>query len=152
MNWEAVGAIAESIGAASVIATLAYLALQIRSNTSALRAQTRYSISEFVLQISIFRAEHADRYAKLSLGGELTAGDLEFRYWSHMQLMLHAETYLHHFEIGLMPESHWSGYERYIDGYVESGGFREFWENAGPSFSLGFQEWIDGKLRNKNVS
>ncbi len=35
MNWEAIGAIAEAIGAAGVIASLVYLASQIRSNTRA---------------------------------------------------------------------------------------------------------------------
>ena len=33
MNWEAIGAIGELIGAAGVIATLGYLAFQIRQNT-----------------------------------------------------------------------------------------------------------------------
>jgi hypothetical protein len=33
MNWEAVGAVGEILGAAGVIATLGYLALQIRQNT-----------------------------------------------------------------------------------------------------------------------
>ena len=40
MNWEAVQAIAESIGAVGVIATLVYLAQQIRQNTSSLQAAT----------------------------------------------------------------------------------------------------------------
>ena len=35
MNWEAIGAIAEAIGAAGVIASLVYLGSQIRSNTRA---------------------------------------------------------------------------------------------------------------------
>ena len=34
MNWEAIGAVGEVAGAAGVIATLGYLALQIRANTS----------------------------------------------------------------------------------------------------------------------
>jgi hypothetical protein len=37
MNWEAIGAIAEGLGAAGVIITLVYLATQIRQNTAALR-------------------------------------------------------------------------------------------------------------------
>ena len=40
MNWEAVGAIGEAIAAAGVIATLVYLALQIRQNTQTVRAAT----------------------------------------------------------------------------------------------------------------
>ncbi len=33
MNWDAVGAIAESIGALGVISSLIYLAVQVRQNT-----------------------------------------------------------------------------------------------------------------------
>ena len=38
MNWEAAGAIGEIVGALAVFATLAYLAIQIRQNTGAVRA------------------------------------------------------------------------------------------------------------------
>lgn len=38
MNWDATGAIADIIGAAAVVITLAYLAVQIRQNTKAVRA------------------------------------------------------------------------------------------------------------------
>ena len=38
MNWEAAGAIGEIVGAAGVIVTLVYLAVQIRQNTRSLRA------------------------------------------------------------------------------------------------------------------
>ncbi len=34
MNWDAIGAVGEVVGAAGVIATLGYLALQIRANTN----------------------------------------------------------------------------------------------------------------------
>ncbi len=37
MNWEAVGAIGETVGAVGVIITLIYLATQLRQNTLALR-------------------------------------------------------------------------------------------------------------------
>lgn len=32
MNWDAIGALAESIGAIGVMATLAYLAIQVRQS------------------------------------------------------------------------------------------------------------------------
>jgi hypothetical protein len=151
VDLDALGNIGDLLSGIGVVVTLAYLAVQIRRNTAAVSAQVRHSLSDFVLHISIFRAEHADRYAKLKSGEHLTAGDLEFRYWSHMQMMLHAETYFHHFGIGLMPESHWSGYVRYIEGYIESDDFREFWEDAGPTFSTGFRAWIDAKLQGERA-
>ena len=38
MAWDAIGAIGEIVGAAAVMATLGYLALQIRQNTHELRS------------------------------------------------------------------------------------------------------------------
>ena len=45
MNWDAVGAIAESVGAVGVIATLAYLAVQVRENAEQLRLGRAQDVS-----------------------------------------------------------------------------------------------------------
>ncbi len=44
MNWEALGAIGETVGALGVIGTLVYLAVQIRQNTKSLRASTYQAV------------------------------------------------------------------------------------------------------------
>ena len=49
MNWEAVGAMAESIGAAGVIVSLIYLALQVRQNTKQVRL-SRFQEASSTLQ------------------------------------------------------------------------------------------------------
>jgi hypothetical protein len=46
VNWEAVGAIAEILGAIGVILSLAYLSVQIRSNTKQLRFSASQSVAE----------------------------------------------------------------------------------------------------------
>ena len=48
MNWEAVGAIAELLGAIAVFLTLAYLALQVRQNANALRHQNDFSAAQIM--------------------------------------------------------------------------------------------------------
>ena len=45
MNWEAVGAISQIVGAVLVGITLIYLAIQLRQNTSALKSSTFLAIS-----------------------------------------------------------------------------------------------------------
>ena len=146
MNWEAIAAISQLVGTIGVIITLAFLAVQVRGNTSVANAQARHSISEFVLRIAIFRAEHADRFAKLDSGTELTDGDRQFRYWAHVQFLLHAETYFHQHTLGLMPDAHWQPYARYWAKYLESPGFKEVWEDIGPGFSEDFARWVDSLL------
>lgn len=61
MNWEAIGAVAESLGAVGVIFSVLYLAYEVRSNTHTMRAdagtRSQMEWSRFNLTIS----EHKDR-------------------------------------------------------------------------------------------
>ena len=45
MNWDAIGALAESVGAAAVVVTLLYLALQIRAQTKESRLTATRDLS-----------------------------------------------------------------------------------------------------------
>jgi len=148
MNLSDVANLAQIIAALGVVVSLIYLAVQIRGNTKVVSARARHSISEFVLRISMFRAEHADRFAKLESGAELTDGDRQFRYWSHIQFLLHAETYFHQHDLGLMPDPHWQPYAQYFAKYTQSPGFREVWDDIGSGFSEDFARWINGLLAN----
>jgi hypothetical protein len=42
MNWESIGVIAEVVGAIAVVISLGYLAIQVRSNTRALKASSSF--------------------------------------------------------------------------------------------------------------
>ena len=146
MNLGDLANLGQVIGAFAVVISLVYLAVQIRGNTKVVSAQARHAISEFVLRISIFRAEHGDRLAKLESGAELTDGDRQFQYWSHVQFLLHAETYFHHHDLRLMPDTHWRPYARYMTKYMQSPGFKEVWDDIGPGFSEDFARWVDRLL------
>ena len=146
MNWDAIGAIAEAVGGIGVILTLAYLSIQIRGSNRVSSAQSRQSMSEFAMGYSRFRAEHADRFARILSAEELSAGDEEFLYWSHMQMLTYGEAYYQQFQLGLMPDSHWEGFSRWIDTYIKGREFKEFWESDYSSFSKDYSEWIDKKL------
>ena len=92
MNLENIVFISEILASIAVVITLVYLAKQVRQSTRVNRAAARHSLSEFALEISKFRAEHSDRWAKVMSENELSDKDLEFRNWNHMMLLLHAET------------------------------------------------------------
>ena len=150
MNWEAVSAIAELIGVIGIIVSLVYLSMQIRDSNRVASAQARQSMSEFVMSISTFRSEHADRYAKLESGAELSDGDLLFQFWGHMQMMSFGEAYFHQFKLGLMPEMHWQGFSSWISGYIDSNGFDDFWEQDRSSFSDDYVAWVDDKIARRD--
>ncbi|MCH7822420.1 MAG: hypothetical protein IIA07_10405 [Proteobacteria bacterium] len=83
MNWEAIAAIGEIAGAIAVVATLFYLALQIRQNSFSLDRANEYAQAESVhhinaLYVQVFsalseNAELASIYQRALDGAELDA-------------------------------------------------------------------------------
>ncbi|MBW2423751.1 MAG: hypothetical protein JRG86_05855 [Deltaproteobacteria bacterium] len=51
MNWDAIGAIAESIGAAAVVASLVYLSLQIRASTRASAVESKLQTTRLLTDV-----------------------------------------------------------------------------------------------------
>ena len=60
MNWDAIGAVGELIGAIAVVITLVYLAIQIRQNTKTVRASTYQSVAEALADGSYKMIGHFD--------------------------------------------------------------------------------------------
>ncbi len=143
MNLEKIVLVSEILASVAVVITLVYLAKQVRQGTRVNRAAARHSLSQFALELSIFRAEHADRWAKVMQEEELTPGDVEFRNWNHMMLLLHAETYFHHYKLNLMPDNHWDNYAKFIVAALHSPGFEDYWNEVGFAFSRDFAVWMN---------
>ena len=57
MNWEAIGATGEVLGAVGVIVTLGYLAIQIRQNTRAIRIQVNQSRADLAVNAGMTTAD-----------------------------------------------------------------------------------------------
>ncbi len=85
MNWTALGAIGELVGGLVVVATLVYLAAQIRQNTRATKAAATAAIASEMEEVLLAIAQDdtlAGAYAKASQGAELTAVEYtKLRFW-----------------------------------------------------------------------
>ena len=143
MTLQDYAAIGEVIGAIAVVASLIYVGLQVRESNRVNRAAARHAISQFALEFSKFNAEHADRLARVHREDPLDEADRLFRWWNHMMVILHAETYFHHHKLGLMPRTHWNGYVKFVTGYMTTPGTLDFWSDVGPAFSEDFATWMD---------
>jgi len=75
MNWEAIGAIGETLGAVGVIVTLAYLASQMKQNTRALRSGSLHTYRTESVAMHEVREKHGEVFAKAGRGDELTERD-----------------------------------------------------------------------------
>lgn len=86
MNWEAIGSIAEALGAAGVIATLLYLALQIRQNTRVAKADFFYrTIDGFIdFNLRVAESDHLPDLFWKALERPDTLSDSEERRTRHL--------------------------------------------------------------------
>ena len=60
MNWEAMGVIAEIVGAAGVIITLIYVAIQIKQNTATTKSFTHQQLFDSVMEVNCRIADSSE--------------------------------------------------------------------------------------------
>ena len=109
LNWDAIGAIGEILGAFAVVATLGYLAVQIRQSTRVAKAEISQRMSEQVqaLDASILTSPEAgdllDRAG--AVDAELSGSD--FWRWASfaMARIDHAENLHYQFRAGTLDKS-----------------------------------------------
>lgn len=62
MNWSAISAISDILAAIGVIASIAYLAIQVRSNTSSMQLAARQSVANEFKASARLMAEHSEQF------------------------------------------------------------------------------------------
>ncbi|MGR8949745.1 MAG: hypothetical protein ACU84Q_17015 [Gammaproteobacteria bacterium] len=146
MNWEAVGSIAEVVGALGVVVSLLYLALQIRMQNR----QTRLEIvNELARQRNEYSGNIADNgelaeiwFRGLSSYDELP--ELErVRFSAHIARMVRVmeSLYQHRTEDQFAGEN-WDAFERYIRDVFSYEGAQQWWQTRSGHFTKPFQAHI----------
>ena len=147
MNWEAIGAIGEIIGAAGVIATLVYLAIQIRQNTKTVASNTTQEISSTASNslVGILQApQMVDVMHRAFVGG----GPLEPKDQFALDLYLRAltrnfENFYYQYTLGnLLPEI-WAGYETALLEPLSQDFGQDYWKRNKHVFGTSFVSHID---------
>ncbi len=150
MNWEAVGAIGEVVGALAVVLTIAYLAVQIRQNTRALTSSAEIAGADEAMAGYGAMAQNRE-LADLLLKGGLDYNSLapveKFRYGCHWQGVLIAhQSYFFLNERRELSAEIWGSYSRQFDRLGESPGVRAWWDSAKDVFDPRFREYFEAKL------
>jgi hypothetical protein len=112
MHWDAIGAVGEVAGAIAVVATLGYLATQIRQNTKMMKATIRQELSRGSQDGLIQFSEHARVLAKID--------DANGPEWSDTEEAMEAElltaaalrnweNYAWQYREGLLDSADWEG-------------------------------------------
>jgi len=145
MNWEAIATIAEIVGAAGVIISLIYLAIQIRDSTRfnriAERQNTTRQLTDF-MDLLLLHPELADLHDKGRIDPEsLSERDLiRFRRLFRRGFWYLSAQY-QQYEFGAIEQDEWAESLAVIRAYVRHRGVIDWWENgqgratSSPSFA-----------------
>ncbi len=151
MNWEAIGAVGEVLGALGVIATLGYLAVQIRQNTRSVRASSYHAV---VTNLSNLAA---------AMGRDAPVADLFVRGLSDLQalspteqrqfallvtsLFRSFEDIFYQFNQNLIDEVVWAGWKHRITRYFWQPGVQAWWPTWRDDCHPDFKEFLESSNR-----
>jgi hypothetical protein len=150
VNWEAIGAVGEVAGAAGVIISLLYLAVQIRGDARAKRAATVHEQSAAfrdLLQILASDEELADVYLR-GLREFGSINDSEFvRFSSTLGFMFRVfEESFYQWKEGNLDAHLWNGFEAPIADMLAYPGAREWWSTRSHWYSPQFRDFVGEKV------
>lgn len=147
MNWEAIGAIGEIVGALAVFLTLIYLAMQIRQNTSSVRAAAVDAAITHISRIResiITNADITDIYVE---GGK-DPSSLDEKSLVRYRLLIHnillSFSNIHEqSKLTGLSHSNWESQKPIIERIVSTPGGTWFWENFRLDFEESFRAEVD---------
>ena len=149
MNWDAIGAIGEIIGAAAVVLSLVYLAVQIRTQNAESRVAAMHDISvgwraaseQFTdgeLAEIFIRANHEfDSLSEVEI--------LRFLAGVHGIFRVFEEAYLQHTQ-GRLDRILWDAMNRQYASFLAAPAFRKYWDMRGFQYTERFQDYV-GQIR-----
>ena len=149
LNWEAIGAIGEIVGAFAVVATLLFLSVQVRQNSRSLRMSTRSRATEtFSNVLSTAQdpavAEAAVRallgFDSLKPTEQLQIASLNLRVWRVVE-----DVYFQYRE-GDLDADTWAEHETYLLDMFQYDHNCKMYEQRKSWLDPRFVEYIDSKL------
>jgi len=149
MNWDAIGATGEWAGAIAVVATLGYLAVQIRQNASSMRSSAELEASrQFTALVTRVSGDRELQRIWDEVIEEQALSLEDHRQWLFfMAEMFHlSEGIFTQYRKGFLSIETWSEYERLMVGFLQSNVAKEWWEGGNGPFSSEFRAHVESLL------
>ncbi len=147
MNWEAIGAIGEIVGAIAVVVTIGYLAVQIRQNTISLRSASIQQILQGIAELNQFLGSAPD-VTELFWRGNSDPASLSEDEWHRfvhiasamirrMELM-----FLNHRQ-GFVSAQVWEAQANNLRHWFSTPGIRRWFSELGAGVNADFREYVE---------
>ena len=148
MNWDAIAAIGEVVGAIAVVATLFYLALQIRQNTRMSRAAMTKDLL-LASRSAIMDLTSNDKLAEIwaEVRDDFEGADAARRYTFYQSFFRLYELQFNLSNQGLLDQRIAASYELVIRMFTQTKHFDQYWSVARSQFHEDFAEYVDSQRK-----
>ena len=145
MNWEAISAVSEIVGAIAVVISLIYVATQIHQNTRMMRSAAKQSLTETTQNLIYKAIDYSEEWVKLMTGDDPSTAEEDAR----MSLLVRAtlrgfESQCYQYEAGLLEENEWCALRTAIMDICAWPGFNRYWDQLKPHISERLKAVVDG--------
>ncbi len=146
MNWEAISAISEIVGAIAVVITLIYVAMQIGQNTKMMRSGAKQSLTATTQNLIYKAIDNSAEWVKLTTGDEPATPEEDTRMSLLVRAMLRGfESQCYQYEAGLLEKNEWYALRTAIKDICALPGVNRYWEQLRPHMSERLQKVVDSE-------
>lgn len=150
MNWNAIGAIGQIVGAVAVVMSLVYLALQSRQGARASLAQTELEATRMWSELHA-RVAHSPDMARIWDSGHtkpegMSEQDRQRFIWLVAEYFFLVEGLFNQHAQDFLSPGTWSPHQRTIAGLLENPIVLEWWRRRVSPYSEDFVRHVDGLI------
>ncbi|MFT5137847.1 MAG: hypothetical protein ACI8XV_002889 [Arenicella sp.] len=151
MNWDAIGALSELVGATAVVVTLLYLSVQLRQNTKATRLSSTQSLTEELQDMfNLLSSDEslAEIFVEAAKSSNIS-GVNQVRYYCFNSniLRVYENAFLQR-QGNASASAHWEGMTRMMIDFTKMVAFASYWENRKHWLSEDFQQYMESEIIN----
>lgn len=149
MNWDAIGAIGEMLGAMGVLGTLVYLSFQIRSNTHEVRNSTVHSLLDRSVEnfSEVMQSDLPFLLQKQLTGQALTKDEVVKINMLIRRNLQHFELVYLQFKYGHINEEIMAAYKEKVLDHIRLPTFLRLWTQVKRQHTKSFQTYVDELIR-----
>ncbi len=143
MNWDAIGAVAELLGAVAVFTSLVYLAVQTRQNTKALRSAAFHQVRDSFSEVSLAMSQDPELLslvARSLRGEEISEAEQIQLYFLYTTMTRRGESAFFQSNEGTLQSESWVGIRATLLGLLANPRGIEWLESASDRYT---REYIE---------
>lgn len=150
MNWDAIGAVAETVGSIAVLITLGYLALQIRQANRIAQSTSKNQYKTGVLD-TLTAISGDTEASKTYTTGMVDPSSMTLHEMVRFDLMIYqtlqaTQSAFFEYKDGMLSTELWESQWRGEKKILSTVGGRESWVRQKELLATSFMEWVDENL------